>query len=132
MATIELTEGKFQQTIDENEIVIIDFWADWCAPCKAFAPVFEKISNEFPDVIFAKVNTEMEQNFSSAFGIRSIPTTVVFKEGIGVFMNPGAIPEGALRDLVNKIIELDMDEVKKEIEEQEKVAQEMASNNKDE
>lgn len=132
MATIELTEGKFQQTIDENEIVIIDFWADWCAPCKAFAPVFEKISNEFPDVIFAKVNTEMEQNFSSAFGIRSIPTTVVFKEGIGVFMNPGAIPEDALRDLVNKIIELDMDEVKKEIEEQEKVAQEMASNNKDE
>ena len=132
MATIELTEGKFQQTIDENEIVIIDFWADWCAPCKAFAPVFEKISNEFPDVVFAKVNTEMEQNFSSAFGIRSIPTTVVFKEGIGVFMNPGAIPEGALRDLVNKIIELDMDEVKKEIEEQEKVAQEMASNNKEE
>lgn len=132
MASIELTEGKFQQTIDENGIVIIDFWAEWCAPCKAFAPVFEKISDEFPDVVFAKVNTEEEQNFSAAFGIRSIPTTVVFKEGIGVFMNPGAIPEAALRDLVTKIIDLDMEEVKKEIEEQERLAQEMANESKEE
>ena len=96
MATIELTEGIFQKTIDDNEIVFIDFWADWCAPCKAFAPVFEKISEEYPDIVFAKVDTEKEQNFAAAFGIRSIPTTVVFKSGVGVFMNPGAIPEAGL------------------------------------
>lgn len=120
MASIELTEGIFQQTIDDNEIVFIDFWADWCAPCKAFAPVFEKISEEFPDIVFAKVDTEKEQNFAAAFGIRSIPTTVVFKAGVGVFMNPGAIPEAGLRDLVGKVVDLDMEQVMKEIEEQSK------------
>ena len=116
MATQDLTEEVFAETIENNELVILDFWAEWCGPCKAYGPVYERVSEEFPDVVFGKIDTEDQQGLAGMFGIRSIPTTIAFKEGIGVFMQPGALPEDALRDLVAKLQELDMDEVRAEME----------------
>ena len=116
MATVEMQESSFNDIIEENNLVIIDFWAEWCGPCRAYAPVFERVSEEFPDVVFAKVDTEVEQALAGSFGIRSIPTTIAFKEGIGVFMQPGALPEEALKDLITKLLDLDMDEVRAELE----------------
>ena len=116
MATLDLTEPEFAGVIENNKIVILDFWAEWCGPCKAYGPVYERVSNEFDDVIFAKINTEEEPELGRMFNIRSIPTTIAFKEQIGVFMQPGALPEDALRDLVVMLKDLDMDEVRKEIE----------------
>ena len=105
MASIEITEPIFAETIDNNSIVFLDFWAEWCGPCRAYGPVYERVSEDFPDVVFGKIDTEAQPALSQSFGIRSIPTTVVFKDGIGVFMQPGALPEDALRDLVTKIQE---------------------------
>jgi thioredoxin 1 len=119
MATQDLTEPVFAETIENNDIVILDFWAEWCGPCKAYGPVYERVSEDFPDVVFGKIDTEDQQQLAGMFGIRSIPTTIVFKEGIGVFMQPGALPEDALRDLVLKIKEIDMDEVRAEMAEKE-------------
>jgi len=119
MATQDLTEEVFAETIENNDLVILDFWAEWCGPCKAYGPVYERVSEEFPDVVFGKIDTEDQQGLAGMFGIRSIPTTIAFKEGIGVFMQPGALPEDALRDLVAKLQELDMDEVRAEMEERE-------------
>ena len=116
MASIEITDPIFAETIDNNSIVFLDFWAEWCGPCRAYGPVYERVSEDFPDVVFGKIDTEAQPALSQSFGIRSIPTTVVFKDGIGVFMQPGALPEDALRDLVTKIQELDMDEVRAKIE----------------
>jgi thioredoxin 1 len=117
MATLEMQNSSFTEIVEENNLVIIDFWAEWCGPCRAYAPVFERVSEEYPDVVFAKVDTEVEQALAGSFGIRSIPTTIAFKEGIGVFMQPGALPEDALRDLIGKLQELDMDEVRAELNE---------------
>ena len=117
MATLEMQNSSFTEILEGNNLVIIDFWAEWCGPCRAYAPVFERVSEEFPDVVFAKVDTEVEQALAGSFGIRSIPTTIAFKEGIGVFMQPGALPEDALRDLIGKLQELNMDEVRAELEE---------------
>ena len=117
MATLEMQNSSFTEIVEGNNLVIIDFWAEWCGPCRAYAPVFERVSEEFPDVVFAKVDTEVEQALAGSFGIRSIPTTIAFKEGIGVFMHPGALPEDALRDLIGKLQELNMDEVRTELEE---------------
>ena len=97
----------------------LDFWAEWCGPCKAYGPVYERVSEKYPDVVFGKIDTEDQQELAGMFGIRSIPTTIVFKEGIGVFMQPGALPEEALQDLVEKIKEIDMDEVRAEMAEKE-------------
>lgn len=119
MATVTMHGSSFNEIIEGNKLVIIDFWAEWCGPCRAYAPVFEGVSEEFPDVVFAKVDTEAEQALAGSFGIRSIPTTVAFKDGIGVFMQPGALPEEALRDLIGKLQSLDMDEVRAELEAQE-------------
>ncbi len=119
MATLEITEPMFAETIEQNELVLLDFWAEWCGPCRAYGPVYERVSEEFPDVVFGKIDTEDQQALAGMFGIRSIPTTIAFKEGIGVFMQPGALPEDALRDLVGKLQELNMDEVRAELEAQE-------------
>jgi thioredoxin len=116
MPTVEMHESSFSDIIEGNNLVIIDFWAEWCGPCRAYAPVFERVSEEFSDVVFAKVDTEVEQALAGSFGIRSIPTTIAFKDGIGVFMQPGALPEDALRDLITKLKDLDMDEVRAELD----------------
>jgi thioredoxin 1 len=116
MATLDITEPIFAETIENNGLVLLDFWAEWCGPCRAYAPVYERVSEEFPNVVFGKIDTEDQQGLAGMFGIRSIPTTIAFKEGIGVFMQPGALPEDALRDLIGKLQELDMDEVRAEME----------------
>ena len=120
MATINLTKDNFEETILSNDVVLVDFWADWCGPCKVFAPTYETVSEKHPSVVFAKVDTEAEQELAGYFQIRSIPTLMAFKEKIGVFSQPGALPGDALEDLIGQIEGLDMDEVRKEIAEQEK------------
>ena len=116
MTTTEMSESTFNEIIDGNDLVIIDFWAEWCGPCRAYAPVFERVSDSFPEVVFAKVDTEAEETLAGSFGIRSIPTTVAFKEGVGVFMQPGALPEESLKDLIGKLQKLDMDKVRADVE----------------
>ncbi len=116
MATVNLTKDTFEQTILDNDIVLVDFWAEWCGPCRSFAPTFEKVSEQRDDIVFAKVDTEAEQELASHFQIRSIPTLMAFREKIGVFSQPGALPEDALVDLIGQLEALDMDEVRKEIE----------------
>ena len=116
MASVHIDEPNFAEIIENNEIVILDFWAEWCGPCKAYGPVFERVSEQYPEVVFGKINTEEEPELGRLFNIRSIPTTIAFKEQIGVFMQPGALPEQALMDLVKMLQELDMDEVRTEME----------------
>ncbi len=119
MATVKLTSQNFNEIVEKNKIVFIDFWAEWCGPCKQYGPIFEEVSNEFEDVVFGKVNTEEEQEIAAYFQIRSIPTTAAIKEGIVVFMQPGLLPKEALEDVVKQVIELDMDKVREEIEKEE-------------
>jgi thioredoxin 1 len=119
MATVDLSIETLESTIEENDIVLIDFWADWCGPCKMFAPTYEKVSEEYDNIVFAKVDTEAHQELAAQFQIRSIPTLVVFKDQVGIFAQPGALPEEGLRDLIAQVESLDMDEVRKEIAEQE-------------
>ena len=118
MATVNLTKDTFEDTIVNNDIVLVDFWADWCGPCKVFAPTYEKVSQNHEGVVFAKVDTEAEQELASYFQIRSIPTLMIFRDKIGIFSQPGALPETALEDLIEQTKALDMDEIRKEIEAQ--------------
>ena len=117
MSTIEITNQNFQETLEKNEIVLLDFWASWCGPCKMFGPIFEKVATQFPDIKFGKVNTEVEQELSASFQIRSIPTLMAFRQNILLFSQPGVLPEEALKDLISQIKALDMNKVKEEIAE---------------
>jgi len=123
MATIKLTKDNFNEIVENNDITIIDFWAEWCGPCKQFGPIFEKVSNEYEDIAFGKVNTEEEQELAGYFQIRSIPTTIIIREGVIVFSQPGMLPEEGLKDIISQVKALDMEQVKKEVEEQAQQAQ---------
>ena len=117
MATIELNQENFESTIVENEIVIIDFWASWCGPCRSFAPVFEKASEQHQDIVFAKVNTEKEQEIAASFNIRYIPTLMIFREKIILYAEAGALPAAALEQLIVEVKKLDMEEVRRQVAE---------------
>ncbi|MGB5472994.1 MAG: thioredoxin [Gammaproteobacteria bacterium] len=118
MAVIEITRDTFDSTVTGNDIVLLDFWAPWCGPCRQFAPVFESMSESHPDVVFAKINTEEERELAGHFQIRSIPTLMVFRQQIIVYAEPGALPPAALASIVEKVKELDMDEVRRQVAEQ--------------
>jgi thioredoxin 1 len=118
MAVVELTDATFEQTVTDNDFVIVDFWAPWCGPCRSFAPVYEKVSEDHADIVFAKVNTEEQQGVAGHFQIRSIPTLMIFRERIIIFSQAGALPESHFRQLLERASELDMDEVRKQIEEE--------------
>lgn len=118
MATIDLTQENFESTVLGNDFVIVDFWAPWCGPCRAFAPVYDQVSENHPDIVFAKVNTEVEQEIAGSFQIRSIPTLMIFREKVIIYSEPGSLPASALEDLIVKVRELDMAQVHKEIAEE--------------
>ena len=118
MATTNLTSSEFEKAVTADGIVFVDFWAEWCGPCKAFGPIFEEASEQHPDVSFLKVDTEAEQEIAGALQIRSIPTLMIFRDGIQLFSQPGALPAHALEDLIGQVKALDMDEVRAEIEKQ--------------
>jgi thioredoxin 1 len=112
VATLTLTKDTFESTIEENDIVLLDFWAEWCGPCRMFGPVFEEASNTHADIVFGKIDTEDQQELAGALGIMSIPTLMIFREGIGVFSQPGALPAAALENLIEQVRALDMNEVR--------------------
>ncbi|MCE5387083.1 MAG: thioredoxin [Acidithiobacillus sp.] len=115
MAVVELTQENFEQVVMGNEMVLVDFWAPWCAPCRAFAPIFESASEKHPEIVFAKVNTDAEQELAGAFQIRSIPTLTIFRQQIGIFSQAGSLPANALDQVIEQALALDMDQVRAEI-----------------
>ena len=115
MATQSLTKDSFEQTLDDNEIVLIDFWASWCGPCRSFAPVYEKVSESHPGIVFGKVDTEAEPELAASFRIQSIPTLMAVRDNIVLYSQPGALPEDALEDIVRQVEALDMEEVRRDL-----------------
>lgn len=123
MATKELTEQTFADTVGSNEIVLIDFWASWCGPCRTFAPVYENVSQDNPDIVFAKVDTEAEQGLAGYFQISSIPTLMAIRDGVVLYSQAGALPQPALENLVQAVRDVDMDDVRKQLTETESGSQ---------
>ncbi|MFI9834112.1 thioredoxin [Streptomyces sp. NPDC051913] len=121
--TVELTKENFDQTVTDNDFVLIDFWASWCGPCRQFAPVYDKAAEENPDLVFGKVDTEAQPELAAAFGIQSIPTLMIVRDRVAVFAQPGALPEAALTDVIGQARKLDMEEVRKAVEEQQASAE---------
>ncbi|MFP2926013.1 thioredoxin [Pyxidicoccus sp. 3LG] len=115
MAAVEITKDNFKETVSKDGIVILDWWAAWCSPCRAFAPIFEQSSTKHPEVVFGKIDTDAQPELSGAFEIRSIPTLMVFRDGILLFEQAGALPAAALEDLLSQVKALDMEQVKKEV-----------------
>ena len=115
MAVVELNKDNFEQTIKDNAFVVVDFWAPWCGPCRNFAPVYDKVSADHDDIVFGKINTEVEQEIAGHFQIRSIPTLMIFRDQVIIFAQPGAMPESSFRQLLGKAQDLDMDEVRAQI-----------------
>ncbi len=120
MATVELTKDNFEDVVTKNDLIIVDFWAPWCGPCKGFAPVFEALSEKHPDVVFAKVNTDQEQELAGHFAIRSIPTIMVFREKVVLFSQAGALPGEGLQSILEQAKALDMKQVHEDVAAQEK------------
>ncbi len=118
MATLELTAENFNTTIDNSPFVIVDFWAEWCGPCKAFAPTFEAVSDKHPDIVFGKVDTEAQQDLAGSFAIRSIPTLMAIRDGVILFQQAGALPASALESLIEQLRAVNMDDVRAEIAKQ--------------
>ncbi|AOR30430.1 thioredoxin [Streptomyces fodineus] len=118
-STVELTKDNFDQTVTDNDFVLIDFWAAWCGPCRQFAPVYEKAAVDNPDLVFGKVDTEAQPELAAAFGIQSIPTLMIVRDKVAVYAQPGALPEPALTDIIGRARDLDMDEVRRSIAAQE-------------
>ena len=115
MATVEITEQNFEETVSSGEIVLLDFWAAWCGPCRSFAPVFEKVSEQYPDIVFGKIDTEAQQGIAASFNIMSIPTLMIVRENVVLFSQAGALPEKALVDLVEQVRSIDMAEVHRQV-----------------
>jgi thioredoxin 1 len=119
MPTIELTAENFEETVTGNDTVFVDFWAEWCGPCRMFAPVFEAAAENHPDIVFGKVNTEEQQALAGSFGIMSIPTLMVFRENVVIFSQPGALPGPTFENLISQVREVDMEDVRRQIAEHE-------------
>ena len=120
MATIDLTSQTFEETIEKNDIVIVDFWAEWCGPCKSFSPIYEEVSGKYDDIVFGKIDTETEQELAAHFQIRSIPTLMIFREQVVLFSQPGMLNAQQLEEVIGKVKEIDMAKVHEEIAAQEK------------